>query len=73
MQNMTADSRAYSPESPRRPALKTLAKIAESKMTGWRRISLILLFCTGFVIEPPPTPGLRREGSRGVEKGIFKQ
>jgi hypothetical protein len=20
--------------------------------------------------EPPPTPGLRREGSRGVEKGI---
>jgi N-sulfoglucosamine sulfohydrolase len=23
----------------------------------------------GYVVEPPPTPGLRREGSRGDEKG----
>jgi sialate O-acetylesterase len=23
------------------------------------------------VVEPPPTPGLRREGSRGVEKGNY--
>jgi len=26
-----------------------------------------------FVIEPPPTPGLRREGNQGDEKGIPKQ